>query len=94
METNTKSKEVAEVSVQTFMKDDLRKAAQHQRGSWNSIQAIEDNIQEGKYKDAMLSTVDLLNSIKELDRLAEKKVKQDELEYITQTFVKVLMKRR
>jgi hypothetical protein len=79
--------------TQTFKKEDLRKAAQYQRGSWNSIQAIEENIQEGKYKDALLSTVDLLNSIKELDRLAEKKVKQDELHHITQTFVNVMMRR-
>jgi hypothetical protein len=93
METNIKSKEVTKVSVQTFMKEDLRKAAQHQRSSWNSIQVIEENIQEGKYKEAMLSTVDLLNSIKELDRLAEKKIKQDELHHITQTFVNVMMKR-
>jgi hypothetical protein len=94
MEIDIKSKEAAEVSVQTFMKEDLRKAAQHQRGSWNSIQAIEENIQEGKYKEAMLLTVDLLNSIKELDRLAEKKIKQDELHHITQTFVNVMMNRR
>jgi hypothetical protein len=93
MEIDIKSEEVAEVSVQTFMKEDLRKAAQHQRGCWNSIQSIEENIQEGKYKEAMLSTVDLLNSIKELDRLAEKKIKQDELNHITQTFVNVMMKR-
>ncbi|UXH44435.1 hypothetical protein N5C46_22930 [Rossellomorea vietnamensis] len=81
------------MTTRTFKKEDLRNAAQHQRGSWNCIQAIEENIQEGKYKDAMLSTVDLLNSIKELDRLAEKKVKQDELHHITQTFVNVMMNR-
>jgi hypothetical protein len=94
METDPKSKEVAEVSTQTFLKEDIRKAAQHQRGTWNALQLVEESIQEGKYKEAMLSTVDLLNSIKELDRLAEKKVKQDELEYITQTFVYVMLKRR
>ncbi|MFC7783321.1 hypothetical protein ACFQWC_02370 [Rossellomorea sp. GCM10028870] len=79
--------------TQTFKKEDLRKAVQHQRGSWNSIQVIEERMEEGKYKDAMLSAVDLLNSIKELDRLAEKKVKQDELHHITQTFVNVMMNR-
>lgn len=82
------------MSTQTFLKEDLRKAAQHQRGTWNALQAVEENIQGEKYKEAMLSTVDLLNSIRELDRLAEKKVKQDELEYITQTFVNVMLKRR
>jgi hypothetical protein len=81
------------VITQTFKKEDLRKAVQYQRGSWNSIQAIEERMEEGKYKDAMLSAVDLLNSIKELDRLSEKKVKQDELHHITQTFVNVVMNR-
>ncbi|OIU71030.1 hypothetical protein [Rossellomorea aquimaris] len=82
------------MSTQTFLKEDLRKAAQHQRGTWNALQAVEENIQGENYKEAMLSTVDLLNSIRELDRLAEKKVKQDELEYITQTFVNLMLKRR
>jgi hypothetical protein len=94
METDPKSKEVTEVSTQTFLKQDLRKAAQYQRGIWNALQAVEENIQGENYKEAMLSTVDLLNSIRELDRLAEKKIKQDELEYITQTFVNVMLKRR
>jgi hypothetical protein len=93
MEINTKGTEATKMITHTFEKEDLRQAAQHQRGSWNSIQTIEENIQAGKYKDAMLSTVDLLNSIKELDRLAEKKVKQDELYHITQTFVNVMMNR-
>jgi hypothetical protein len=93
MEINPKSTEVTKVITQTFKKEDLRKAVQHQRGSWNSIQSIEERMEEGKYKDAMLSAVDLLNSIKELDRLAEKKVKQDELHHITQTFVNVMMNR-
>lgn len=93
METNTKGTEATKMTARMFKKEDLRRAAQYQRGSWNSIQVIEDKIQEGKYKDAMLSTVDLLNSIKELDRLAEKKVKQDELHHITQTFVNLMMNR-
>jgi hypothetical protein len=93
MEINPKSTEVTKVITQTFKNEDLRTAVKHQRGSWNSIQAIEERMEEGKYKDAMLSAVDLLNSIKELDRLAEKKVKQDELHHITQTFVNVMMNR-
>jgi hypothetical protein len=93
MEINPKSTEATKVITQTFKDEDLRTAVKHQRGSWNSIQAIEERMEEGKYKDAMLSAVDLLNSIKELDRLAEKKVKQDELHHITQTFVNVMMNR-
>ncbi|MCP3741433.1 hypothetical protein [Rossellomorea sp. BNER] len=81
------------MSSNQFIKEDLRKAVQHQRSSWNSIESIEENIHRGEYKDALLNTVDLLNSIKELDSLAEKKTKQDELHLITQTFVNVLMKR-
>ncbi|MBO0962377.1 hypothetical protein J1P26_21980 [Neobacillus sp. MM2021_6] len=70
-----------------FLPEDARKANEEYRAAWTCISRIEEMLMEGNLQEAKLTTVNLLSSLNELEKLQEKKVKRGRLEELVQSIV-------
>ncbi|MGX2958018.1 hypothetical protein JNUCC23_01845 [Peribacillus sp. JNUCC 23] len=71
--------QLTEISV---LPQDVEKAASEHKCIHSCYSRIEKSIFKGEFEEAKLTTIDLLNSIRELERLHEKKVRRDRFEEV------------
>ncbi|MDF2790484.1 MAG: hypothetical protein K0S80_3585 [Neobacillus sp.] len=70
-----------------FLLEDARKANEEYRAAWTCISRVEEMLMEGNLQEAKLTTVNLLSSLNEIEKLNEKKIKGDRLDELVRSLI-------
>lgn len=71
-----------------FLEGDRSKAVSEYRAVWACISRMEEKLIAGDLKEVKLTSIDLLNSIREIENLKRRKENNERLEQIVQDFAK------
>lgn len=64
----------------SVLPQDTRQAAKEHGAIHSCLSRIEESVFKGNFEEAKLTTCDLLNSIRELERIHERKTRRDHFE--------------